>query len=259
MSEVRRSGRPQLAFNFVPARFTAETFKGGLVDFESPDQLNALRAELEGTQVVSRTRGGIACIPLVADAELRGTPTTFVTREYQRLTMRLVQQALLRSVLGWGYKLRKPHRASFVSRLPGKDLLVEAAGARQLEALANLHVYPQYVLDSRIIGPSGAPGVIVGVKTRYEIDLTVEELIHCGVDVRGLYVVADDGTYQPFAHMDPYATRCNVGAIDRVDGTKLVLRDAPGVAHIAAGQAWLEGRRDIFNDMIMPLAGTDGG
>jgi hypothetical protein len=243
----------------MPVRFSAETFEGGLVDFESRDQLKALRAELDGTHVVSQTRGGIACVPLVADAELPGTPTTFVTRKYQRLTMRLVQQALLRSVLEWGYKLRKPHRASFVSRLPGKDLLAVAVGNRELKALDKLHVYPQYVLDSRVVGPSGAPGVIVAVKTRYEIDLTVEELIDRGVDVHGLYVVADDGRIQPFPHMDPYTTRHNIGAVDHVEGTDLVLRDAPGVGRIGTSEAWLESRRDTFNDVITTLAGAAGG
>lgn len=253
----RRPGAPQLAFNFVPVSFSADSYDGGLVDFESPEQLNALRTDLDGTHVVSRTRGGIACVPLVPDAETCGEPTTFVTREYRRLTMRLVQPALLRSVLEWGYTLRKPGKASFVSRLPGKDLLVAATGDRQVQALRSLHVYPQYVLDSRVVGPSGHPGVIIGVKSRYEIDLTVEELIVRGVDVRGLYVVADDGMIEPFAHMDPYATRRNVGAIDHVDSLDLVLHDAPGAARISAGQAWVESRRETFDTVIATLAGAD--
>lgn len=259
MSDMRgrRPGAPQLAFNFVPVSFSADSYDGGLVDFESPEQLNALRTDLDGTHVVSRTRGGIACVPLVPDAETCGEPTTFVTREYRRLTMRLVQQALLRSVLEWGYTLRKPGKASFVSRLPGKDLLVAATGGRQVQALRSLHVYPQYVLDSRVVGPSGHPGVIIGVKSRYEIDLTVEELIVRGVDVRGLYVVADDGMIEPFAHMDPYATRRNVGAIDHVDSLDLVLHDAPGAARISAGQAWVESRRETFDTVIATLAGAD--
>ncbi|SDJ00459.1 hypothetical protein SAMN05192558_104142 [Actinokineospora alba] len=260
MSDMRgqRQGSPQLAFNFVPVTFSAETYDGGLVDFESSDQLNALRAELENTHVVSRTRGGIACVPLVADAKTHGKPTTFATRNYRRLTMRLVQQALLRSVVGWGYTLRKPGRASFVSRREGKDLLAAATRGHRAEAVRNLHVFPQYVLDSRAVGPSGAPGVIVGVKTRYEIDLTVEELIGLGVNVRDCYVVADDGSIAPFAHMDPTATRRNVGAVDHVDGPNLVLRDAPGDPRVAVGQAWLESRRDIFHTVINTVVGADG-
>ncbi|MFI5591680.1 Piwi domain-containing protein [Amycolatopsis sp. NPDC051758] len=252
-----RLGAPQLAFNFVPVNFSTETFDGGLVDFESSDQLNALRRDLEGTHVVSRTRGGIACIPLIADAAVHGTPTTFITKEYRRLTMRLVQQALLRSVLEWGYTLRKPGRASFVSRRAGKDLMATASRVRSTDPLSRLHVFPQYVLDSRVAGPSDAPGVIIGAKTRYEIDLTVEELIGLGVDVRGFYVVADDGAHAPFAYMDLYATRHNVGAVDHVDGPDLVLRDAVGDQRIAARTAWLESRRDIFHTVINTVAGTD--
>ncbi|MEV7551933.1 Piwi domain-containing protein [Amycolatopsis sp. NPDC089917] len=249
---------PLLAFNFLPVKFTSGAFKGGLVDFVSHEHLDSLRAELAETHVVSRTRGGVACIPLTDDAEERGTPTTFVTREYQRLTMKLVQQALMRSVVEWGYKLQSPRRAAFVSRSPDKDLLVRASGNTMPGALSDLHVYPQYSLDSRTIGPNGGPGVIVTVKTRYEIDLTVEELITRGVAVRGLYVVGDNGTYQPFPDMDPYGTRRTVGAIDRVDGTDLVLRDAPGATRIPAGEAWLESRREVFNNVTTSLGGAGG-
>jgi hypothetical protein len=57
VNDMRRRNSPQLAFNFMPVSFSAEKFEGGLVPFESPDQLNDLRAELDGTHVVSKTRG----------------------------------------------------------------------------------------------------------------------------------------------------------------------------------------------------------
>lgn len=250
---------PLLAFNFLPVRFSAEEFKGGLIDFESPEQLIHLRTELTGTHVVARTRSGIACVPLKADADLRGAPTTFRTRDHQPLAMRLVQEALLRSVLGWGYKLRRRVPPVFVSRLPGKDLLEPSVRGRRQEALGKLHVYPEFRLDSRAIGPSNHPGVIVGVKSRYEIDMTVEELIHHGVDVRGLYVLSEDATVEADPAMDRHATRHAVGAVDHIDGTDLFLRDAPGITRVAASHAWLESRRETFNDVISTLAGADSG
>jgi hypothetical protein len=113
------------------------------------------------------------------------------------------------------------------------------------------------VLDSRIAGPSNHPGVIIG-KTRYEIDMTVDELIHSGVNVNGLYVLGEDSTIEPHPDMDHYATRRNVGAVDHVDDTDLILVDAPGVTRIAASEAWLESRRDTINSVISILAGGDG-
>lgn len=173
--------------------------------------------------------------------------------------MRLVQEALLRSVLGWGYKLRRRVPPVFVSRLPGKDLLEPSVRGRRQGALGKLHVYPEFRLDSRAIGPSNHPGVIVGVKSRYEIDMTVEELIHHGVDVRGLYVLSEDVTVEADPTMDRHAARRAVGAIDHIDGTDLVLRDAPGITRVAAGHAWLESRRETFNDVLSTLAGADSG
>jgi hypothetical protein len=246
-----------LAFYFLPVRFSAEEFEGGLIEYESSEQLADLRAKLAGTHVVARTRRGIVCVPLDVQADLFGTPTTFRTREHQSLTMRLVQEALLRSVLAWGYKVRRRHPPVFVSRLTGRDLLEPSVRGRRTEVLRRLHVYPEFRLDSRIIGPSNHPGVIVGVKSRYEIDMTVEELIHHGVDVRGLYVLGEDATIEPDPAMDHHAVRRAVGAVDHVDGADLVLRDAPGATRIASGRAWLESRRETFNDVVSALAGAD--
>ncbi|MFR9773264.1 argonaute/piwi family protein [Nocardia sp. SC052] len=255
---MSRTGSPRLAFNFMPVAFSAAKFEGGLVEFESSEQLNSLRAELAGTHVVSRSREGIACVPLSADADLRGTPTTFFTREFQPLTMRLVQEALLRLVLDWHYELRRHKPLTFVSRRPGRDLLAPILGARGLDMLQRLHVYPQYVLDSKVMGPSGRPGVVIGLKTRYEIDMTVAELLERGIDVNGLYVLAEDDTTPQLPHMDRYASRRTIGAIDSIDGCELVLRDAPSVARIEADRTWLECRRETFAMVLSTLAGADG-
>ncbi|MFI7492074.1 Piwi domain-containing protein [Micromonospora echinaurantiaca] len=247
-----------MAFNYLPVAFSADTFVGGLIDFESPEQLDLLRRKLTDTHVVTRTRDGIACIPVSADAEDHGRPKSFSTREYQPLTMRLVQEALTRAVLGWGYKLRRRFPPEFVSRLKGKDLLEPSVRGRRQEALAKLHVYPQFRLDSRIIGPSNRPGVIVGVKTRYEIDMTVAELIQRGIRVNGLYVLGADADLEGDPEMDLHAARRTIGAVDRVEGPHLILRDARGAMRVAANQVWLESRRETFNEVVAVLAGADG-
>lgn len=257
MDSKRRSNEPHLAFNFMPVRFSAEKFDGGLVVFESREQLVNLRSELAGSHVVARTRDGIACVPLSSDVDLCGTPTTFSTRQYQSLTMRLVQEALLRAVLAWGYKLRRRVPPEFVSRLPGKDLLEPLIGRHGQQELRKLHVYPRFRLDSRIMGPSNCPGVIVGVRTRLEIDMTVAELIQRGVDIEGLYVLGEDAAAERGPEMDHYAAREIVGAVDRFEDGHLILRDAVAATRIEANNAWLEGRRETFNDLVSTFAGVD--
>lgn len=82
--------------------------------------------------------------------------------------------------------------------------------------------------------PLGRPGVVIGLKTRYEIDMTVAELVERSVDVNGLYVLAEDDTTPQLPHMDRYVSLRTIGAIDSIDGCELVLRDAPNVTRIEA-------------------------
>ncbi|MBQ1062004.1 Piwi domain-containing protein [Micromonospora sp. C41] len=253
-----RPGPPQLAFNFLPVTFTAATFDGGEVPYTSPEQLSALRVKLVDSHVVTRIRDSIKCIPIVDGADPYGTPTTYHLREHKPLTMRLAEQALLRAVRGWGYQLRKRQPVTFVSRFAGKDLLEPLVGEHRPQALGRLHVYPQFILDARTMGPSDRPGVIVGVKTRREIDLTVAELLELGVGVLGQYVLANPGTMVTEPDMDPWAYRRAAGAVERVHGSDLILRDAPGADTVDASQAWLEGRLETFQDVLRTLAGTDG-
>ncbi|MGW2157549.1 argonaute/piwi family protein [Nonomuraea sp. NPDC001699] len=248
---------PLLSFNYLPVRFRANSFEGGVITFESKEQLAAIRAELADSHVVARTKGQIACIPWVAKAEAHGTETVFAIKEHQALTMRLVQEALLRAVIGWRYKLRRLAPPTFVSRMPGKDLLEPLIRGSRVGELASLHVYPQFRLDSRMVGPSGRPGVVVGIKTRYEIDMTVQDLLRCGIDVIGHYVLGHDDRLALHPVLDAYATRRAVGAVERVEGDRLILRDAPELASISADAAWLESRRETFIDVVTTLAGVD--
>ena len=110
--------------------------------------------------------------PVVPDAPEVGEQEKFVIGENRSLTMRLVREALIGEVTAMRYKLSAFARPTFVSRYPQHDLLAQAAGD-QRGALGALHVYPEYKLDTRVSGPASQPGVIVGLKTRCEIDLTV--------------------------------------------------------------------------------------
>jgi len=238
--------------NFLPVRFRGQAFHAGVVSFNSGEQLDALRVELQGTHVVARDGDRVVCAPLSAGAEEIGEQEKFVIGEHRNLAMRLVRAALIREVITMRYKLRSFKRPSFVSRYRQQDLLTQAAGDLR-DVIAGLHVFPQYYLDTRVSGPSGKPGVIVGLKTRYEIDLTVAELLDRGLVMEGRYVLAQTGEVPINPDLDEHAYRRLVGAVESVRDGRLHLRDAPKVQEVDAREAWLEGRLDTFRDVVVVL------
>jgi hypothetical protein len=243
-----------LVANFLPVRFRGSAFRAGVVSFSSSEQVASLREELKGTHVVRRDGDRVVCVPVVPDASEVGKQEKFVIGENRHLTMRLVREALIGEVVAMRYKLSAFARPTFVSRYPQHDLLAQAA-ADQRGTLAALHVYPKYKLDSRVSGPASQPGVIVGLKTRCEIDLTVAELMALGVDVEGRYVLAETGEVPFNPDLDEHVYRRLAGAVESVRDGLLYLRDAPVVTEVEPGKAWLEGRRENLQDVMAALTG----
>ena len=170
----RSSGSPLLAVNFLPVTYTADKFPADMIPFESPEQFRELRAKLAGTHAVTRAGDRIACVPLSADAPAVGRRTELDVREDRRIAAHLVEEALVRDVLARWYKFRRLSPPKFVNR--SRDLFQETVQALGTE-LDGVHVYPQYSLSARATGPTGGPGIILGIKTRYEISLPVSELV----------------------------------------------------------------------------------
>jgi hypothetical protein len=248
----RSSGASLLAVNFLPVSYTADKFFADIVPFETSGQLRELRAKLAGTHVVTRAGDRIACVPFSNEAPSVGARAELDVRDDRRIAARLVEEALVRDVLAPRYKLRSLSPPKFVNR--ARDFFQEAARATGAE-LDGVHVYPQYSLSARATGPGGGPGIVLGVKTRYEISLPVSELIRRGVRVVGHYVLVDsDDELDP--RLDPLAARRLAGAIEAVTAGQLLLQDAPRSQNMPAGAAWLEGRRDVVHDVVHALAGT---
>ena len=248
----RGSGSPLLAVNFLTVTYTAGKFPADMIPFESPEQLGELRAKLDGTHVVTRAGAQIACVPLSADAPAAGRRTELDVRDDRRIAAHLVEAALVRDVLAPRYKLRRLRPPQFVNR--ARDLFQEAARAAGAE-LNGVQVYPQYSLSARASGPAGGPGIILGIKTRYEISLPVSELIRRGLHVVGRYILVDpDDELDP--RIDAVAARRLAGAIEAVAEDRLLLHDAPRGRELPAATAWLEGRKDAVHDVVHGLAGT---
>jgi hypothetical protein len=249
----RAPGGPLIVFNFLPAQVRAAEFVGSVSPFESSEQLWALKDRLADTNVVVRRRGEIVCVPFVPDAPPIGTAQTFDTGKDLDLVARLLQQALVRVLTAkHGFLLRRDAPPRFVSRRPGRDLLESAARGEQLPGL---HVYPEYTLDVRSKGPGGVPGVLLGIKSRYEISRPIGDLLGLGLRIegRGVLVTREDAQNRPF--QDPDARRRLAGVVEAVRGDRLVLDTASGPAEVLASEAWLEARRDVFLEVLAAAAG----
>lgn len=251
-----KKGKPNLVANFLPVWFKAGEFEAGVLPFESDEQLADLRTKLTGTHAVRRENDDVVCVPLMQDAAEVGEQRTFMVGDHHRLAMFLVKQALIREVVAMKYTLSAFARPRFVSRYPQQDLLRQCADRHQ-GALAALHVFPEFSLDTRTTGPSNRPGVLVGLKTRYEIDLTVCDLLQAGLDVEGRYVLAETGEVPLTPDLDERVYRRLAGAIESVRDGRLHLTDAPRLSEVDADQAWIEGSQENFHDVIALLAGRD--
>lgn len=251
-----RSTQADLYWNFLPVAVSADTFSGGLLAFKSSEQLKALRADHSETHVFHRMGDEIACVPLTPQASSIGKPTMFRTNKSASLVRRLVQDALIRAVVSWDYLLAGFDPPMFVVRQPSHDLLAKAVGDAA-PLVSGLHVYPQYALRPRVLYGRKGPefGVLVGFKTRREIDRLVAELLADGLDMEGRYVLAEDKSLLRDLRLDPATRRHAEGCVERVIDGRLILRDAPRLAELPADQVWLEARRENM-DAVVRLSGV---
>lgn len=247
---------PALVFNYLPVQFAKASFGAGSVAYESSEQLEGLRARLAKTHTVIRLRDQVVCVPFVSDSELVGDPVTFgVGGPDLPLATYLLQAALMRVLTKrWKYSLRMFDPLTFVSRLPGRDLMEKALKGQRV--IDGLHVYPEYRLDVRRSGPSGQPGIIVGLKTRYEVELPVSELVRHGLPVVGRYVLTTSDTTPERPFQDPAARRKLAGVVEAVADDHLALGTVTGTVEVAASDAWIEPRRDNFLAVVAAVAGA---
>lgn len=260
----RAASGTRLIFNFLPVTFDDGPIKAWTVQFESPGQLDALRHRLAGTHVVVKLNqaGRIACVPFVSDVQIEGEPAdlqTFATSGADLfVAAHLLQAALGRTMVSASHPFLltrfPPGRVAFVSRSRHRDLMV--AAAKGVTGLEGLHVYPEYSLEVRRSGPLDQPGILAGLKGRFEIGWTVSDLLARRLDVVGRYVLAvcDDSPLQPFE--DPSRRRRLFGQVERVDGETLTLAGASGSVEVPASAVWLEPTKHNFSDVLEFLAGA---
>jgi len=250
----------RLVFNFLPVSFDEGPIKAWTVPFETSDQLDVLRCRLADTHVVVKLNQAqrIACVPFVSHAQIEGEPQTFGTSGPDLfVAAHLLQAALGRTMVTGSqpFLLTRfpPGRVAFVSRSRRRDLMVEAAEG--VTGLGGLHVYPEYSLEVRRHGPLDQPGILVGIKSRFEIDWTISDLLARHLDVVGKYVLAvfDNSPLRPFE--DPARRRHLCGQVERVNGETLTVAGSSGSVQVSASAVGLEPTKHNFIDLLEHLAG----
>lgn len=224
-----------------------------VVPFESADQLKDLRERLRESHVVVRERGNIICVQVAEGAAQVGTQRVVTSGpEDVLLQTRLLEDRLRRVLITeWKYELRREYPMRFVSRRTGGDLLAQALG----RAIGGLHVHPEHSIEVRRSGPRGFPGVVIGMKARYEIDIPADVLLKRGVAVVGTYVMAESELARSWPGQDPQAKRALVGRVVAVEGDELVVQGREGEVKIYAAQAWIEPNKANFHSVLRKVCG----
>ena len=244
---------PSLITNFLPVRFDGEVTGAGVLQFESAEQLKGLREQLGTSHVVVLDRDEIISVPVAPDVGTIGDLRTIGSTSADLVVQAKLLDERLRRIITerWGFQLRREHPMQFVSRGDGRDLLEQALE----RTVGGLHVYPEYSIDVRRSGPRGYPGVLIGMKTHYEIDLPVNVLLGRGMQVDGLYVVTEAESARTWPAQDPRARRKLLGRVVAVDGDKLLVRSREGEVKVDSAKAWIEPTKVNFHAVMRKVCG----
>ncbi|XSC47617.1 argonaute/piwi family protein [Bradyrhizobium sp. RDT10] len=111
--------------------------------------------------------------------------------------------------------------------------------------------------DTRSIFLTGGKrvlGVVCETRIRNILDGTCDELLACGIPLVGRYVQVQID--QSDDRLLP--RRKLVGRVRAIDGSNLILDDhTDGFATVPAAEAYLEARREIFDDCVQRILGRD--
>lgn len=239
--------------NFLPVSLDGDEIPIGRQPYRSDVDLHQLRTSLADTHTVLRHRDTVLTFPLRRGEGVIGEPATLNAARDTRIATRLLAESLVRLLTGaGGYRLRRRVPPQFVSRRPHNDLLRRASPDRPVDWL---RVHPEYRLESRTSGPTGQPGILLGLKSRYEIDANAADLAARGLNLVGRYVLMSNDQAEDFPGQDPVFRRRLAGVVQTVRDGFLTVDTADGLIELATTEAWLEARRDNFDDVLAVALG----
>lgn len=218
----------------------------------SADRLRDLRREFSGTHVFQRMsmEDAIVDIPVVTGAKPIGNIEEHIDlRRTQGFWSALLSAALLRAFEG---------QRDMTSSWP---VTVLGSASRGLVHHPKLPDWIQkrtaLEFDTRSIYLAGGKrvlGLVCETKIRNIIGGSCAELLKLGVPIVGRYVQREQESED--ARLLP--RRKLVGCVTRIEGDTLILEDhATGFETVPASDAFLEARREIFDDCIQRILGRD--
>lgn len=214
-----------LFLNTVPLAVPEYSIRVGILPFETPDALRALRAEHVGTHVFKR--GHLDDRPIIyavatdgSFCQLSDERAELPSTRHLGIVRALIEEYFLREfrgkreIVGYG-------PLEVLTKGPVGDLIAEASG---VETPPWLVVRRSHQIEIRIFSFERQEpflGLVLNQRTYRRIGRSCAELMADGMDVSGLYVVDDvpkkDHRYSPYSRL--------LGRVAEVNGTKLTLAD----------------------------------
>lgn len=236
-----------MLLNHLPITFSAPSFVGFRLPYQSSDQIKGLRKRLAKTHFVLRMGDSVLLFPYDSSAKTDGEATTFDTMEDHSIANALARQALLRSFFNHNRR---------ISGVRPVKIVRDAANLLTGKGADTFAIFPEYSFDVRPLAPQEGGfvnGVLVNFGARLLIKPTVSELVARGVDPLGLYVVAESDVDDPY--ILPMFNRRLAGRIERIEGNEVVLTDARQ-DRLALDQAHIEPSRVNFERVGRAILGS---
>jgi len=237
-----------LTVNFAPISLQGDC--SVLIGRQSYDEqrLAELRSDFRATHVFRRDRSdSMIDIPVASDARPVGNVSeTIDLRRHQQYWPMLLQESLIQ-LLG-----KRPIQSSRPLKFLGaRAPLIEHPDLPEwLQRVSVTEIHTRHIN----VGGKRIYGVVCDVRAKSFILATCAELMEVGVPIIGRYVQIE----QPAIDERTMPRRKLVGRVRSIHGNDLLLDDSePGFAKVAANDAFLEPRRENFEQCVRQVLKGD--
>jgi hypothetical protein len=234
----------QLTLNFSPIKFEDVEICVGIYQYQSKEQLDALREKHGNTHVFHRdNKNQILCVSIVSSGEVLGEESiTIPLSKNLYLCAALIRAALLNYLHRLGRRILGYDPIEFISDQAQDNFLAKVL-PRDTELPTWLSVKPLYTAAIRTVNfdnQSLSLGLALNAKTTKWIELPCDALVREGFSLTGLYVsqliLSRDSRMAPRLKL--------LGRVQSIENGQLTLTDSrSGTCTVAASEVFLEPRR----------------
>lgn len=246
----------QLTLNFSPIEFEDVEICVGIYQYESKEQLHALREKHGDTHVFHRdNKNQILCVSIVSSGEVLGEKSiTIPLSKNLYLCAALIRAALLNYLHRLGRKILGYDPIEFISDQAQDNFLAKVLPP-DTELPTWLSVKPLYAAAIRTVNfdnQSLSLGLALNARTTKWIELPCDALVREGFSLTGLYVsqliLSRDSRMAPRLKL--------LGRVESIENGQLTLTDSrSGTCTVAASEVFLEPRHEAFNLCLVHLFG----